>query len=268
MSRKILASTRSREANRGLSLLVLMSLGIHGGLFYGAMAYSQIQNRVRPPPKDAIPVELVRLGKPRDKKLLPLKDKPSRQPPPKPASPKPKPKVDKPAPAPTKDTVAVKTKDAPKKPKKTKEEPKQKKTKERQKPRDPDYEPSSDFLKTIQQGEKLTRQEGHADGSPAGTTADRERAAKGYAAQVALIIQQNYSLPDVIPLNERASLEAVVHIQIDRNGNVIRHTFTKKHSNQAFMSALTRLLKEIKFPPPDKLARRSARKGITIRFKP
>lgn len=242
-----LASVRTRTAKRGFMPLVVASTMLHVGIFGGAVALASL----RPEPRidlNAIPVELVALGKPRDPKLLPRKVRRAAARDPAPVA------------APTADGVAL--------------EAKSKKPAPRKKPR----KLSAAARKLLAGGgepdldaalERLEAPEGLETGSNLGTTTDPARAANAYEAQVAALLRSRYKLPLTIPSSQRRFLVAELVLFIDRRGRVTRHTFTKRHPNAAFMGALESLLKSVTLPPPPKsLARGYASEGLAVRFKP
>src|SRR5687767_11505176 len=63
---------RKKSANRAFLPIVILSLALHAGVIV-SVVYAQHRTPRLPPPTDAIPVQLVRLGKPRDPELLPRK---------------------------------------------------------------------------------------------------------------------------------------------------------------------------------------------------
>jgi hypothetical protein len=210
--------------------------------------------QTRPRIQDAIPVELVQLGKPRDPRLLPRKVKP---PPPPPPSSAPEPT----APA-VPDAVPLESKADPQPAPKPQREP----------------ELSAAARRLLEQAEdrrldealaKLEEPEGSPEGFAGGTTTDPSAQGDAYLAEVRLRLQQAYSLPETISAAERPFLEAVVLIRVAGDGSIVDFEFTQTHPNRQFMGALRALLERITLPaPPAAQARDIRRTGIQIRFKP
>ena len=238
------ARARSRAVNRAFKWVLGGSLALHVGVF-GVVVYAQSLH-----PKlqvhDTIPVELVRLGKPRDPALLPRIAKSA---PPPPAD----------------DTVALdtgktdKTKPTPK--------PDKKKTPE-----------LSDAARRMLEGmaddrldkalAKVEELEGSPEGVAHGTTTDPARAARGYEAQVAASLKQAYQLPEMLK-SQQQFLSAEFVLFIEGNGRISRYEIVKRHPNDLFMSALESLLKTHQLPaPPPNLASRYRDEGVLVRFKP
>ncbi|MEL6185379.1 MAG: hypothetical protein AAFU79_12210 [Myxococcota bacterium] len=249
-----LSMERSREANRGLTGLILASFVLHGVLVGGAVIAAEWSATPRVD-VNALPVELVSLGKPRDPKLLPRKVRRRAATSPQEAAPDPAPSAKAP------DAVALEGK----KPPKAKSRPKKKLSATARALLEDDGEASAldDALA------KLEEAEGIPEGSRLGTTTDPSQAASAYEAQVAAVLRSRYKLPLTIPSAQRRFLEAELVLFIDRRGRLVRHAFTKRHPNAAFMGALENLLRSVEFPaPPSNLARTYATQGLAVRFKP
>lgn len=239
------ATERRRAGRRGFAGVLVASLTVHVVAF-AAVVYAQSRKPRLRTPTGAIPVELVRLGKPRDERLLPRKRTP--------------------APAPPPDAVALQTSE---KPPRNPPPKRSKSTDERM---------SAAARRLLQQApdprldealDKIEAPEGSADGSVHGTTTDPNRAARGYEARVGALLKQRYRIPELIPASQRSFLVAEVVLFIETNGRISRHEFTKHHPNQLFMQALERLLKTTKLPPPPRAVRRRYRdEGMVVRFVP
>lgn len=242
---------RQRRQETGLfAAFVIGSLVLHVG---GAVALGAWQNRPRRRVDlaSAIPVQLVKLGKPRDAKLLPRKTAPAVAPPP------------------PSDGVALdkgkKDDDKPKKP---------------TPPRRAADEKEATLSKAAERllaAEALDsaldklgdEAEGSPDGDPMGTTTDSTNAAAGYYRDVVKALQANYKVPTVIPASQRQFLKARVVLFIERNGRVRDFQFVESHPNKVFMSALERLLKSIVLPPPPAAQAGQVKDtGIEIIFRP
>ncbi len=224
--------------------MVVLSLLLHGGAF-AAISYAQWLKAPRPQIQNAIPVELVKLGKPRDPNLLPRKVRPP--------------------PPPPDEGINLDTKNSKKPPpKRRKPEKTQDKMSDAAR-RLLEARPDPDLDKALA---KIEEDEGAADGSIYGTTTDPNKAAKGYAAKVSALLHQRYSVPELIPKAQRRFLVAEVILYVESSGRISRHEFIKEHPNKLFMNALVRLLKTTTLPPPPKeLASQYRREGLAIRFK-
>ena len=232
---------RQRAVNRGFKWVLIASFVLHFGVF-GAVVFAQSQ-RPAVVVKDAIPVELVQLGKPRDPDLLPRKVRR--------------------APPPPDDGVNLDTG------KKPKTKPKRK--------RDPDKAMSDAARRLLNDANdsaldnafsKLDEPEGSPDGVARGTTTDPTRAARGYEAQVGASLKQAYRLPETLK-SRRQFLSAEFVLFIESNGRIARYEIVKSHPERVFMSALENLLKSHQLPaPPKALAKRYRDQGVRVRFKP
>ncbi|MEM7675892.1 MAG: hypothetical protein AAF449_07805 [Myxococcota bacterium] len=259
--------TRLSSAKAGFNLWLFGSVLLHGGAI-GGIVYAQ---SLRPPRIDlskSMPVELVRLGKPRDERLLPRK-----APPPPPAPPpaqvvEPPPPEPPPPPKPADTAVPLETK--------TPEEPPPKKKDPPKKPPPKLSAAAKKLLAAAGSSEaslddamaKLD-QEGSEDGSRVGNTTDPARAAAGYKRDIAEALRVGYEVPAPIPAAQRRFLKARVVLFIDRRGRIKKYEFTERHSNVLFMSSLEKLLRSIKLPePPKALRRQVARSGVEVIFSP
>lgn len=241
----ISTSERKRTVNRGFTGFMVGSLLLHGAAFGAVIA---VQNRGPRDPdlQQAIPVELVRLGKPRDPELLPRKQ--TRAPPPK------------------DEGVNL---DTGKKPKKKPPPRKKRRTEDKMSAAARALLSGSNDSSLDDALSKLEAPEGAPDGSPMGTTSDPTHAAQGYAAAIGASLQQAYRLPETIPASQRRFLNAEVQLFIEGNGRISRYEIVKRHPNELFMRALERMLKSHQLPPPPAaLARRYQQKGVVVRFKP
>ena len=237
------ARARSKAVNRSFKWVLGVSLGLHFGVF-GAVVFAQSRQ-----PKikihDTIPVELVKLGKPRDAALLP---RIARSAPPPPAD----------------DTVALDT-----------DKKKDKPTKAPDKTKAPELSDAARrMLDTAADDRldsalaKIEEPEGALDGVADGTTTDPARAARGYEALVAASLKQAYQLPEMLK-SQQQFLSAEFMLYIESDGRISRHELVKRHPNELFMSALESLLKSHRLPaPPRELARRYRDEGVLVRFKP
>lgn len=247
-------STRERRAsaNRGFMPKVLGSLLVHSAAIGGALYVQSHQARPIELP-NAIPVQLVALGKKRSPELLPRKVE---EPPP---------------PPPPTQGVALETGKEPEKP-----NPPAEKDPPKVKP-NPEQKLSDAARRLLDSREsrleaalgKIEEREGDPNGDPYGTTTDASKAATGYAATISRVLQSSYRLPETIPASQRRFLTAQVLLFIERDGTIKRFEFVEKHSNEMFMSALSALLKSLKLPPPPASeAKKLADSGLLVRFRP
>ncbi len=238
-------SMRRKQANRGFSAVVFVSVILHSIALGGAL-YAQHSTPRIDVQRASIPVELVTLGKKRDPKLLPRIVEEPKAEAPEEAVPI-ETKADK--------TVPVETKKKEKKPKQL-----------------------SDAAKRLLEGkpDKLDRalknieeREGDPEGDIHGTTTDPTKAAQGYMKAIISTLKENYRLPETIPASQRGFLRASVVLFIERDGSIARYEFTQRHPNELFMAALDSLLKSIKLPPPPAAQASQLRDtGIEVVFKP
>ncbi len=236
-------SMRRSSANQGFVAFAVLSLMIHVGGIGGVVWF---QNRTpRRKPVETVTVELVRLGKPRDPKLLPRKTAPAL--------------------APKNEGVALDTKSE------------SKPTKKRETKKSPEM---SDAARRMLNGSdarlddalsKLDSEEpeGQEDGDVMGTAARSDSAASKYQAEISRALRSRYALPTTIPPSQRRFLEAEFVLYIERNGTIARYEIVKEHSNQTFMTSVETMLKRTKLPPPPReLADAYLETGVGVRFKP
>jgi TonB family protein len=197
-----------------------------------------------------IKASLVRLGKPRDEKLLPQKDQPL-PPEEKKLEPAPAP----PAPPEPKGAVAipdVKASDASKK-------SGEKSAADRRK------QLFSAFSKTAAGSREL---EGQADGDPGGDSATAE--GERYWALLSAQVRRNYDVSQTIPEQERLHLKAQVLVMIGRSGELQRAQVIRPSGNSMFDNAVLAAVKRTApfSPPPDHLRDALQRKGVALEFRP
>ncbi len=248
MTGAVSSRVRTAALNRGFAPVMVFSVLLHGGAL-GGVVYAQYHHGPRGPVINSIPVELVKLGKPRDPNLLPRITQPAVAPPP------------------PDDGVALDVANKDKTPTKPKDRPK---------PKDPqlsdaakrllDSARDADLDRAIN---KIDEDEGAENGSIYGTTTDATNAASGYLAQVSEVLHKNYKLPATISESERRFLSADVVLYIERDGTISNYEFVQAPTNEAFKRALDLLLKTVKLPPPPGwLANEYAKTGLGVRFKP
>ncbi|MGZ3461066.1 MAG: energy transducer TonB [Archangium sp.] len=227
--------------------LVLLAVGLYATFFEGP----RVQLDQKP-----IRATLVRLGKPRDEKLLPRKEEPPPPPPQKvEAPPAPTPA----APEPAKVAVAVPgVKPAPK-------PPPQKGETHGENRRDRLFGAFDKLSKSSKHAEEL---EGAEDGDPNGDSATAE--GERYFGLLSSQVRRHYNVADTIPENERLYLKAQVAMRLNRTGEVIEAKLAKASGNTLFDSAVLVAVKKASpfSPPPDHLREMLQKSGIVLEFSP
>jgi TonB family protein len=194
---------------------------------------------------------LVRLGKPRDEKLLPRKEEEVAPP---------KPKVEEvavPTPAAKPDTaIKIPTKDA--KPDKAKKEDGAKDAKKSL---------FDAFAKGGKQG-KAEDLEGQADGDPNGDAAKQE--GERYFGLLNSVVKRNYDVSNTIDEAERRRLRAEVALRIGPAGELLDVAITKGSGNELFDSAVIGAVKKAApfSAPPEHLRDSLKKAGVAIVFTP
>ena len=196
-----------------------------------------------------IKASLVRLGKPRDEKLLPRKEE---EPPPPPPAAKAEPE---PVKAPVQDTaVKIPTKDAKPEKSSTKEGPKDSK------------KSLFDALNRASKG-AAKEIEGAVDGDPEGDSAKQE--GERYFGLLKAVVRRYYDVSDTIPEAERRALKAEVTLWIGPAGEVLNVKLSKASGNELFDAAVLGAVKKASpfAPPPDNLRDSLKKQGVTIIFR-
>jgi periplasmic protein TonB len=240
--------TGFRSLGRGTGAGVLLTLLVHGAI--GAVAYvSQVRAEREPEAaRDLVVTQLVTLGKPREKFLLPRITEP------------PKPK----APAPQ-----IKVTDDPLKP-----PPPQPKEKEKEPPKPPEKpEPSNDLKRALARARALSNavpeesNEGEATGSLEGT-ANVAQEGDAYATAVHAAIQRNWTAPTgLVNEAELAGLRAEVRVTIGPDGRLGEPTMRRPSGNQYFDDSCIGAVKATgQVPPPPPAVAAKFRRGILLEF--
>jgi TonB family protein len=200
-----------------------------------------------------VPVKasLVRLGKPRDEKLLPRKEE---------EAPPPKPKVEEvalPTPAPPDTAVKIPTKDA--KPVKADKKDGQKDAKKSL---------FDAFAKGARQDKPPEEVEGEADGDPNGEAAKQE--GERYFGMLKGVVKRNYDVSNTIDEAERRRLRAQVVLLIGPGGELIDATISVASGNDTFDSAVIAAVKKTApfTAPPEHLRASLKKDGVAIVFTP
>jgi TonB family protein len=189
-----------------------------------------------------INASLVRLGKPRDPKLLPRNTEPPPQEEQK-AAPLPQP------PRPAEPKHAVPTPDTSR------------------------VDRRKQLLSAFNRTSKTTARnieeiEGQLDGDPHGDSATQE--GERYFALLKAQVQRNYDVSQTIPEEERLHLKAQVIVLIGRTGDVLKVQLARSSGNELFDSSVLSAVKKASpfAPPPDHLRDPLQRKGIALEFRP
>ena len=235
---------------------VLVSIGLHAAVVIAAILWGMFGGSA-PMDLDQKPIKasLVRLGKPRDQKLLPRKEE--LPPPPKQVEgPKPDPVAPKP---PEKSAVAVpipgvkpETKPAPSK------QAGEKTGNERRNAL------FSAFGKASAKPEDL---EGAEDGDPFGDSAVQE--GERYYGAVTAQVRRYYDVSQTISEQERMFLKAEVFFRVDRRGSLMEVKLSKPSGNTLFDSAVVAAVKKAApfAPPPEHLRDTLEDEGVILEFK-
>jgi TonB family protein len=197
-----------------------------------------------------IKASLVRLGKPRDEKLLPRKEEEVAAP---------KPKVEEVAvPTPAKPDTAVKipTKDA-----------KPEKAEKTDGAKDAKKSLFDAFAKGGKQG-KAEDLEGQADGDPNGDSARQE--GERYFGLLNSVVKRNYDVSNTIDEAERRRLRAEVALRIGPGGELLDVAITRASGNELFDSAVIGAVKKAApfSAPPEHLRDSLKKSGVAIVFTP
>jgi TonB family protein len=238
-----LLATPPQQLGRFLVPSVLVHAVLLGlVLGYGALTARPLLDLNQKP----IVAKLVRLGTPRDEKLLPrIEETPpppkEQAPPPAPAPVAVPPPAPAPAPAPVK-AAGQKTGD------------------ERQK-----------LLGAFDQMSKAKRPpelSGAADGDTSGDSSEAE--GERYYGQLSAQVKRFYDVSETIPDQERVRLVAQVALFIDPNGQLSRSRLARPSGNDLFDSAfLTAVKRAAPFAPPPVHLRNALQKyGIVLQFRP
>ncbi len=199
-----------------------------------------------------IKASLVRLGKPRDEKLLPRKEEP-----PAPVPEKAPEAIAVPVAKP--DTaVKIPTKDAKAEPKPSKDTQAADQASRKNL--------MAAFGKAGRAG-KVEELEGQADGDPNGDAAKAE--GERYFGLLKSVVQRNYDVSSTIAEAERRTLKAEVALWIGAHGEVIDVKVTKPSHNELFDSAVLGAIRKASpfSPPPDHLRDALKSQGVAFVFR-
>jgi TonB family protein len=196
--------------------------------------------------QEPIRATLVRLGTPRDEKLLPRIEE---------LPPPPKEQAPPPAPAPA---VVPSPPTAPE-PAKTKA-PGEKTGDERQK--------LLGAFDKMSKAKRPPQTSGALDGDPSGDSAEAE--GERYYGQLSAQVKRFYDVSETIPDQDRVHLVAQVALFIDPTGQLARFRLAKSSGNDLFDSAVLAAVKRAApfAPPPDHLRTPLQKYGIVLQFRP
>ncbi len=233
------------------SIIGHVGLFIAGAIFSASWGEARIDLNQKP-----INATLVRLGKPRDEKLLPRKEE--LPPPPQEvkgaeeAPPKPDP-----APAPQQVAVPI--------PGLQPEKKQQKQAGETSGERRNKL--FSAFSKTGK-ATKVDELAGREDGDPMGDSAVAE--GEQYFGLIRAVVTRYYDVSNTIPEAERIRLKAAVTIRVGRAGEIIDVRLAESSRNDVFDSAVMAAVKRAGSlaPPPEHLRDKLRRDGVTLVFRP
>ena len=246
------AAAQSLLAPRPSKVVPFFALSIAGHvavIFVGLVANWVLAPKLIDLDQKPIHASLVRLGKPRDEKLLPRKDEP---PPPPPEEKAPEP-VAIPVAAPK--AIPIPGLDAKKTPSKD----------DAKKEADAKKRLASAFSKMT--ALKPEEAEGKADGDPNGDSAKEE--GERYYALLGQQVRRFYDVSNTIPEAERRALKAEVSMRVSPTGEASEVKIRKGSGNDVFDEAvLAAVKKAAPFSPPPEQLRKVLQGGVTLVFTP
>ena len=235
---------------------VVLSIAAHVLVVAAAVVIGMF-NRPAPIDLDQKPIKasLVRLGKERDKKLLPRKEE---------APPPPKEVKSEAPPAPVqpeKPPEAVPVLDAPPKPAPAA-------AKQAGEKNAPPRKSLFDAFNKVAASAKPEELEGAADGDPYGDSATQE--GERYYGALKAAVHRNYDVASTISERERMYLKAVVLIRIGLRGELLDAKISTASGNPLFDSAVLAAAKKASpfGPPPEHLRDQLSGRGILLEFTP
>lgn len=217
-----------------------LSIGLHAMAIAVALVASWLLSpTVLDLNQKPITASLVRLGKPRDEKLLPRKEEP-------PPEPKKEEKVEVPLPIPSAKAVVIPGPD-PKKP-----------------------TAKQDLFKALNSAAKQAKPEeleGKADGDPNGDSAKEE--GERYFGIISAAVRRYYDVSNTIPEAERRTLKAEVAMKVSASGEASDVRLKKGSGNELFDEAvLSAVKKAAPFSPPPEHLKKILQAGVTLAFSP
>ena len=217
-----------------------LSIGLHAMAIALALVASWLLSpRLLDLNQKPITASLVRLGKPREEKLLPRKEE-------APPEPKKEEKVEVPLPIPSPKAVVVPGPE-PKKP-----------------------TAKQDLFKALNNAAKQAKPEeleGKADGDVNGDSAKEE--GERYFAIISSAVRRNLDVSDTIPEAERRTLKAEVSMKVSATGETSDVRLKKGSGNEMFDGAvLSAVKKAAPFSPPPEHLKKTLQAGVTLSFSP
>jgi TonB family protein len=221
----------------------LVLLGLVLGTFFAAPPLDLDQKPIH--------ATLVRLGKPRDQKLLPRKETPP--PPPKEVK-----GTAAPAPPPAEKAVPIPSA------KPTPATAKQSGQKEGEARRKQLFGAFDKFSKAKPDEELEGAENGSLDGDAAKAEGEQ------YWGLLTAQVRRNYDVSQTIPEDERIHLRARVALRIGRRGQVLKVSLAKSSGNALFDNAVLAAVKKAQpfSPPPDALRDSLEKTGVVLEFVP
>ncbi len=205
-----------------------------------------------------IKASLVRLGKPRDEKLLPRKEE-------LPAPPQEVKAPDAPAPVPVPEVV----KPTPTAPALAPSPPAKAAQKQAGEASGVDRRKKlfGAFDKTSKKTD-LDELEGAADGDPNGTSATAE--GERYYGMLDAQVRRHFDVSQTIPEQERIRLKAHVALFLSKTGGILKVALARSSGNALFDNAVLAAVKKAApfSPPPDHLRDALQKTGVTLEFTP
>lgn len=233
-------SLLAHRPSRVVPFFALSVVGHIGGIGVVLLASWLLAPKVIDLDQKPIKASLVRLGKPRDEKLLPRKEEP-----------KPPPPVEKvevpvpiPAPAPPSKAIPIPDKDA-KKP-----------------------TAKQDLFKALANASKQAEpEEGREDGDPNGDAAKEE--GERYYGIISAAVRRYYDVSNTIPEAERRTLKAEVSMRVSATGEASDVRIKKSSGNDLFDEAvMVAVKKAAPFSPPPEHMKKVMAGGVTLVFSP
>lgn len=232
--------------SRPFGVVLTVSLVLHVGLLAGYAFWDSRQMSIVEFPEEPIKASLVRLGKPRDQKLLPRVET-----------------APKPAAAPKEKEVPVPTLNAPKEKAPEKEDKQDRKQQEDkmknalariQDEAEKDTAREQALARIAQRVGKAEPEEGQEDGHPEGDSPNATQV-NAYLGLLASRVKQHYQVPSVISPGECARLVAVVMVRMGADGQVLEAKVHKSSGQELFDSAVISAVKQASpLPkPPDNM---------------
>jgi len=230
--------------SRLMPFLIFSVVG-HAAVIALALLFSWLfGSSLNPLDQKPITASLVRLGKPRDEKLLPKKE----EDPPTVEKPAEKP-VEIAALKPADTAVPIPTKDMNVEPKKPKDAKK-------------------DLFAALNKTGKVEEVEGAADGDPNGDSAKQE--GERYYGLLSSVVKRNYDVSNSIAESERRRLHAVVTVRISPSGELLEVKLVTSSGNDLFDGAVVEAVKKAApfTAPPDHLRDDLKKHGVPFDFTP